>query len=162
MNVTIKGLTLAALCSFGLAAQQPTPATPFIHAKAARRLVIRNAMVIYGNAKPPYGPVDIVVEDGLISYIGPDDGPGSSAAGRTSQRSSDSVIDATGKYVMPGIVNAHMHWSTGRSAGRPRAMRTRSSLRASWSIRSSARDAPDRRPRSARGSATSGRRAPTA
>src|SRR5437773_12463925 len=103
MNVTIKGLTLAALCSFGLAAQQPTPATPSIHAKAARRLVIRNAMVIYGNAKPPYGPVDIVVEDGLISYIGPDDG-------RTSQRSSDTVIDATGKYVMPGIVSAHRHW----------------------------------------------------
>ena len=28
-------------------------------------------MVIYGNAKPPYGPVDIVVQDGLIAYIGP-------------------------------------------------------------------------------------------
>ena len=41
--------------------------------QAARRLVIKNAMVIYGNAKPPYGPVDIVVEDGLISYIGPAD-----------------------------------------------------------------------------------------
>ena len=27
-------------------------------------------MVIYGNAKPPYGPVDIVVQDGLISSIG--------------------------------------------------------------------------------------------
>ncbi len=74
-------------------------------------------MVIYGNAKPPYGPVDIVVEDGLISYIGPDDGPGSSAAGRTSQRSSDTVIDATGKYVMPGIVNAHMHWHEERQPG---------------------------------------------
>ena len=34
-----------------------------------RRLLIRNAMVIYGSARPPYGPVDIVVEDGLISYI---------------------------------------------------------------------------------------------
>ena len=38
--------------------------------KASKRLVIKNAMVIYGNAKPPYGPVDIVVQDGLISYIG--------------------------------------------------------------------------------------------
>ena len=27
-------------------------------------------MVIYGSGKPPYGPIDIVVEDGLISYIG--------------------------------------------------------------------------------------------
>ena len=37
-------------------------------------------MVIYGNAKPPYGPVDIVVEDGLISYIGPTPMPSLSLA----------------------------------------------------------------------------------
>ena len=72
MTVPIKGLALAALMTFGLAAQQP-PAVPAIHAKSARRLVIKNAMVIYGNAKPAYGPVDIVVQDGLISYIGPAD-----------------------------------------------------------------------------------------
>ena len=65
--------------TFGLAAQQP-PATPPIHAKAAHRLVIKNAMVIYGNAKPPYGPVDIVVQDGLISYIGPADAAPSASA----------------------------------------------------------------------------------
>jgi len=89
MNVTIKGLALAALLTFGLAAQQPPPATPSIHAKAASRLVIRNAMVIYGNAKPPYGPVDIVVQDGLISYVGPPESVvGGSAVGPTSQRSS--------------------------------------------------------------------------
>src|SRR6266853_6245206 len=94
MHVTIKGLALAA--------QQPPQAAPFIHAKAARRLVLKNAMVIYGNAKPPYGPVDIVVQDGLISSIN-----GSSDVAWTT---ADTVIDATGKYVMPGIVNAHMHW----------------------------------------------------
>ena len=33
---------------------------------------------------------------------------GNSAAGRWSD--ADAVIDATGKYVMPGIVNTHMHW----------------------------------------------------
>src|SRR5260221_6228305 len=119
MNVPIKGFALAALVTFGLAAQQP-PATPAIHAKAAHRLVIKNAMVIYGNAKPPYGPVDIVVQDGLISYIGPADAaPGSSGAIPTTPRSSDTVIDATGKYVMPGIVNAHMHWHEERQAGMP-------------------------------------------
>ena len=67
MNVSIKGVALAALMTFGLAAQQPTT-TPAMHAKAAGRLVITNAMVIYGNAKPPYGPVDIVVQNGLIAY----------------------------------------------------------------------------------------------
>ena len=77
-------------------------------------------MVIYGNAKPPYGPVDIVVEDGLISYIGPADAVSSmSLAIPTTPRSSDAVIDATGKFVMPGIVNAHMHWHEERQPGVP-------------------------------------------
>ena len=74
----------------------PAPA----HARAVKRLLIKNAMVIYGNAKPAFGPVDILVEDGLIARVGrtpPNDPP------------ADAVIDATGKYVMPGIVNTHMH-----------------------------------------------------
>ena len=29
------------------------------------------------------------------------------------------MIDATGKYVMPGIVNAHMHWHEERQPGMP-------------------------------------------
>jgi imidazolonepropionase-like amidohydrolase len=106
MTVTMRiagTLALATVLTFGLAAQQPSP-TPSLHAKASRRLVIKNAMVIYGNAKPPYGPVDIVVQDGLIAYIG------TTSDAVSSSRSSDDVIDATGKYVMPGIVNAHMHW----------------------------------------------------
>src|SRR4026208_1059615 len=106
MHVTIRisgALALAALLTFAAAAQQ-TPAAPTLHAKASRRLIIKNAMVIYGNAKPPYGPVDIVVQDGLIAYIG------TTSDAASSPLSSDDVIDATGKYVMPGIVNAHMHW----------------------------------------------------
>src|SRR4051795_10442625 len=102
MNVPFRGVALAALITVAAAAQHPPP-TPAIHAKAARRLIIKNAMVIYGNAKPAYGPVDIVVQDGLISYIGTTTETASSANG------TDTVIDGAGKYVMPGIVNAHMH-----------------------------------------------------
>lgn len=108
------GLAITALATLGTEAQQ-SAATPAIHAKTGRRLVIRNAMVIYGNAKPPYGPVDIVVQDGLISYIG----PAASVSANTSRSAPDSVIDATGKYVMPGIVNAHMHWHEERQPGIP-------------------------------------------
>ena len=50
--------------SRGLAAQQPPPRRRPSTRRRPRRLVIKNAMVIYGNAKPPYGPVDIVVRTG--------------------------------------------------------------------------------------------------
>jgi imidazolonepropionase-like amidohydrolase len=113
MRVTIRisgAVAVAALLTFAAAAQQP-PTTPALHAKASRRLIIKNAMVIYGNAKPPYGPVDIVVQDGLISYIG------TTTESTASVRGSDAVIDAAGKYVMPGIVNAHMHWHEERQPG---------------------------------------------
>jgi len=119
MNVSIKGLALASVMTLGLAAQ-PSFVTPPMHARAAHRLVIQNAMVIYGSGKPPFGPVDIVVQDGLIAYIGPHDGmPSQLTAVPTTPRSSDTVIDATGKYVMPGIVNAHMHWHEERQSGMP-------------------------------------------
>jgi imidazolonepropionase-like amidohydrolase len=106
------GLALLAATSltFGVTAQQ-TSAPPAIHAKTPRRLVIRGPMVIYGSAKAPYGPVDVMVEDGLISYIGP---VNSRAVG-----SDDTVIDAAGKFLMPGIVNTHMHWHEDRVPGIP-------------------------------------------
>src|SRR5215472_15203327 len=98
-------------------AQQTSPSpttTPALHAKANHRLVIRGAMIIYGNAKPAYGPMDIVIEDGRIASILPSDG-----RQRAATAASDTVIDATGKYVMPGIVNAHMHWHEERQPGIP-------------------------------------------
>lgn len=70
------------------------------HAAAVKRLLVRNAMVVYGNGKPAFGPVDILVQDGLIARVG---------RGRADEPAPDAVIDATGKYVLPGFVNAHMH-----------------------------------------------------
>ena len=86
----------------GLLARQPartSPAAP-VHARAVKRLLIRNAMVIYGNGKPAFGPTDILIQDGLIARVGPSSPKDPPA---------DAVIDATGKYVMPGIVNTHVH-----------------------------------------------------
>lgn len=76
------------------------------HARAVRRLLIRNAMVIYGNARPAFGPADILIEDGLIARVYTEPGQAPTV---------EAVIDATGKYVMPGIVNTHMHWHEERA-----------------------------------------------
>ena len=72
------------------------------HAREAGRLVIRNAMVIPGTGVPAYGPVDLLIERGTIARVG--------NATAEKWAAADATIDATGKYVMPGIVNTHMHW----------------------------------------------------
>ena len=77
----------------------------------SQRLIIQHAMVIPGPATPAYGPVDILVENGLIARIGD--------AAAQKWPAADATIDATGKYVMPGIVNTHMHWHEERVGPMP-------------------------------------------
>lgn len=79
------------------AARQPAKAPT--HNARPQRLLISNAMVIYGNAEPPFGPTNICIENGLIARVG------SVPRGWVP----DAEIDATGKYVMPGIINTHIH-----------------------------------------------------
>jgi Amidohydrolase family len=72
------------------------------------RLVIANAMVIPGHGGPAYGPADIVIEGGtivqIISYNGVTGRPEGQAPPEA-----DRVIDATGMYVMPGLIDLHTH-----------------------------------------------------
>lgn len=83
------------------------------------RLIIRGATLIDGSGGPAIGPVDIVIEKNRIVDIkvvgvphvpiDPDIRP----TGATKE------IDATGKYVMPGIVDLHVH--TGGDTKAPEA-----------------------------------------
>ena len=73
----------------------PITYTPAI----APPLVIHNARVVSGGGDTASAPVDIVVERGRIARI--------AAAG--SVASSGRTIDATGKFVMPGLVDLHAH-----------------------------------------------------
>jgi imidazolonepropionase-like amidohydrolase len=92
----------AAITTNASSAQAPADSKSAIHATQVKRLLIKGAMVIPGPAVPAAGPTDILLEDGLIARLG--------NATDEHWPAPDATIDATGKYVMPGIVNTHMHW----------------------------------------------------
>jgi hypothetical protein len=75
------------------------------------KLAIINAMIIPGHGGPAYGPADIVIEDGtihqIISYNGVTGRPADAG-----DHGADRVIDATGMYVMPGLIDLHTHIRT--------------------------------------------------
>jgi hypothetical protein len=73
------------------------------------RLVIRNAMVIPGHGGPPVGPYDIVIEGDKITEMIPFDPVTAERRGDANRPAGDRIIDATGKYIMPGLIDLHGH-----------------------------------------------------
>ncbi|MCA1591917.1 MAG: amidohydrolase family protein [Acidobacteria bacterium] len=78
------------------------------HAKRYRRLIIRNAIIVDGNGTPASGPKDIVIEGNRIVEIVPLD-PVAVKSGEAKRPKGGAEIDATGKYVLPGLINLHGH-----------------------------------------------------
>ena len=76
------------------------------------RLVIRGAWVIPGHGGPPAGPYDIVIRGNVIEQMIPFDPVTVRSRGETQRVTGDRVIDATGMYVMPGMIDLHMHIRT--------------------------------------------------
>ncbi len=98
----VVGLLLAAL-SQGLEAQQPASAPPFSSLAVpippvGKLVAITNATIMTAtHGTIPRGT--IVIRDGKITAVGPDVAVPAGAQ----------VIDGTGRYVIPGIIDAHSH-----------------------------------------------------
>ena len=101
-RITIALALLLAAGAAGAAAQN-APA----NGVRVNRLVIRNAMVVSGNGTPASGPYDIVIENHRIAQMVPLDPV--ALRSNANRPTGDAEIDATGKYVLPGIINAHAH-----------------------------------------------------
>src|SRR5512138_3456458 len=100
---------LAALlaCTAAPAAAQTT----VVSGTRPARLIIRNAIVADGNGTPARGPFDIVVEGSTITQVVALD-PVAMRSGRGQRPAADArtaEIDASGKYVLPGLIDAHAH-----------------------------------------------------
>lgn len=89
--------------------------TPSLHLLAVARgdtdpdLLITGARV-FGAFTREWLDVDVAIADGRIAALVPRDADASSQANPASGTgSSTTVIDATGRYLVPGFVDAHMH-----------------------------------------------------
>ena len=67
--------------------------------ETGRELLIQNVTLIDGTGADPRAGVDILVSGGKITEVGPDL-PAVSGA---------ETIDGSGKYVIPGLIDAHVH-----------------------------------------------------
>jgi hypothetical protein len=101
-----------------------------IKGESVRRLVIRNATIVSGRgtpgtnrAMPPEGPVDIVIENGVIVDIVLMDPVNLRSHGPNFRRpTGDKVIDAKGQFVIPGLVEMHAHLPTANSDFGPKGL----------------------------------------
>jgi cytosine/adenosine deaminase-related metal-dependent hydrolase len=97
-------LAAAFLTASSLSAQANQPQS----GTRAESLVIRNAIVVDGAGTPASGPADIVIRGNRIADIVWLD-PVAVASGNAKRPAAATEIDATGKYVLPGLINAHAH-----------------------------------------------------
>jgi imidazolonepropionase-like amidohydrolase len=68
-------------------------------------------MVIDGTGAPPQGPMTIIIEqDRIVDILGA--GTGSLHMEHDDFGPDAQVIDAAGKYVIPGLIDAHVHFGT--------------------------------------------------
>ncbi|WMD22144.1 amidohydrolase family protein [Achromobacter seleniivolatilans] len=73
------------------------------------RIVLRGATLIDGTGAPPWGVVDIVVENNRIVDIVSVGKPGMAIKPARRPASGDVDIDCHGKFVTPGFIDCHAH-----------------------------------------------------
>ncbi len=73
--------------------------------RAPADLVIRGGQWVNVHTREVIPDIDVAVADGRVAYVGPDAAPCIGAETR--------VIQAEGRYMLPGLIDAHMHVESG-------------------------------------------------
>ncbi|MFY9241844.1 MAG: amidohydrolase family protein [Polaribacter sp.] len=75
------------------------------------QLIIRGVMLINGDGSPPRGPVDIIVENNIITQIEVVGYPGVEIKEneRPKLKKGGKELDANGMYLLPGFIDMHGH-----------------------------------------------------
>jgi imidazolonepropionase-like amidohydrolase len=92
----------------------------------ATRLLIKNGMLIDGSGGEPVPNRFLVVEGNRITLVGETEGS------RRPETPEDRVIDAAGKFILPGLIDAHCHISLQCCARCSVAWRARAARNCSW------------------------------
>lgn len=72
------------------------------HGRRYDRLVIRNVTVIDGKGTPPRGPIDVIIAGNAIEDV-------IGALPAEAYAGDAHVLDGTGMFLLPGLINAHVH-----------------------------------------------------
>lgn len=89
--------------------------TIVVHAQLAEgpfdQMIIRGVILINGNGAPPLGPVDVVVENNVITQVKTVGYPGVEINDkrRPVLKEGGKEIDAEGMYLLPGFIDMHGH-----------------------------------------------------
>ena len=89
-----------------------------IFEKQHQQLILRSATLINSTGAPPLGPVDIVIENNIITKIQNVGYPGVpiNNSRRPKLTNGGVEIDCEGSYILPGFIDTHGHIG-GRSQG---------------------------------------------